>query len=346
MKRDPNRRKMLPIVTMGVIGLCLILPSRLPAQQLKPLATLNGHTGTVISLAFSPDGNTLASGGADNAIKVWEVATGQNTITVDGAGANEWCWVAFSPDGKMLVSAGADQKIRLWTIANGKSAGILDAKQKAGFPMVIFSPDNKTIAWGGTCLNTVKLWELSTRKNTATLEGYDAWGILAMLFTSDNKTLVTMGREDGIKLWDVASGKNTSMLKTDSDVRCATFTLDGKSLATVSFPAIVKASGQNVVKDAGRIKLWEVTTGKELTSITGYESAMISVSFSPDGKRLACGSQDGTIKIWDVATGKEFVTLDGHPKGVGALAFSPGGKIMASGSQDGTIILWDLGKMK
>src|SRR5260370_29679915 len=101
-------------VRLGIVGACLVLSAPLSAQEPKPRATLKGHTDTVESLAISPDGKTLASGSADNSVKLWDVATGQNTTTLKEEAPYLWRSVAFSPDGKTLASGGFFNKIILW----------------------------------------------------------------------------------------------------------------------------------------------------------------------------------------------------------------------------------------
>ncbi|AUB37023.1 Serine/threonine protein kinase [Nostoc flagelliforme CCNUN1] len=103
---------------------------------------------------------------------------------------------------------------------------------------------------------------------------------------------------------------------------------DGKTLASGSLDTT--------------IKLWDVSTGKAIKTLTGHSSGVNSVRFSPDGKTLASGSLDTTIKLWDVSTGKAIKTLTGHRSRVISVGFSPDGKTLASGSSDKTVILWDL----
>jgi WD40 repeat protein len=148
---------------LGIVtAACLLLCTPLLAQKLELRATLQGHNEKIVSLAFSSDGKTLASGSADNSIKLWKVATGGNPTTLKGAGAFMWCWVAFSPDGKMLASGGGGNQIKLWNVATGKSTTILDRADQYAMPRVVFSPDGKILASGGLCIRRIKLWDAVT----------------------------------------------------------------------------------------------------------------------------------------------------------------------------------------
>jgi WD40 repeat protein len=111
-------------------------------------------------------------------------------------------------------------------------------------------------------------------------------------------------------------------------VLSVSFSPDGKTLASGSFD--------------NSIKLWDITTGKEIRTLQGHSNFVDSVSFSPDGKTLASGSYDNTIKLWDITTGKEIRTLQGHSYSVNSVSFSPDGKTLASGSVDTPVILWDV----
>jgi len=293
----------------------------LQAEEPKERATLKGHRGTVESVAFSPDGKTLASGASyDQTIRLWDVTTGKERGTLRGHGT---CLtsVAFSPDGKTLASASYDHTIKLWDVATGQERATLKWPTREQRPSVAlaFSPDSKTLASASG--GTVILWDVATGRERATLKGNTT-----VAFSPDGKTLAS-GSWDTVKLWDVATGKERASLKGHTkSVEAVAFSPNGKTLVSGSFD--------------NTIRLWEVASRKERATLKAHP--VWSVTFSSNGKFLASANDDRTIKLWDVATGKEQATFKGHTESVHCVAFSPDGKTLASGGEDNTIKLWDI----
>jgi RNA polymerase sigma factor (sigma-70 family) len=297
-------------------------------------ATLKGHTGSVLSVAFSPDGKILASGsGARNPrspklgceVKLWDVQAGKEKQTLKGHTGTVMC-VVFSPDGKTLASGGLEDKaIKLWDVATGKEQATLNSSDQV--VSVAFSPNGKTLA-SGTWDNTVRLWDVATGKEQAVLKGH-AGIVWSVAYSPDGKTLASGSLDQTIKLWDVQTGKEQATLKGHTkEVRSVAFSPDGKSLASAS--------------DDKMVIVWDVTLGKMKRTLKGHTHWVWSVAYSPDNDTLASGSWDKTTRLWDVAKGKERAILNGHKLRVLCVAYSPDGKTLASGSSDGTINLWDL----
>jgi WD40 repeat protein len=292
-------------------------------QTGKERATLKGHKDRVVSVAYSPDGKTLATGSLDMTIKVWSVVTGNEQATLKGHTHLVYC-VAYSPDGKTLASASVDKTVKLWDVQTGKERATL--KGHAGFvDSVVYSPDGMTLA--STCWDTtIKLWDVKTGKERATLKG-DTSSVYSVAFSPDSKTLASWGKKSQhegktIKLWDVQTGKERATLQHTDTVYSVAFSPDGKTLAS--------GSGDKT------IKLWDIPAAKKDDKLgvvgpglpppspqsalepklrdilKGHTSLVTSVAYSPDGKTLASASNDETIRLWDVKTGGEGPTLIGH----------------------------------
>ncbi|MDM3851887.1 MAG: ribosome assembly protein 4 [Aphanizomenon gracile PMC627.10] len=287
--------------------------------------TLKGHEDSVISVGFSRDGKQLASGSADNTIKIWDVTTGKVLNTLKGHESTVWS-VGFSRDGKQLASGSADNTIKIWDVTTGKVLNTLKGHESRVWS-VGFSPDGKQLA-SGSADNTIKIWDVTTGKVLNTLKGHDS-SVYSVGFSPDGQQLASGSDDNTIKIWDVTTGKVLNTLKGhESTVWSVGFSRDGKQLASGSADKT--------------IKIWDVTTGKVLNTLKGHDSSVYSVGFSPDGQQLASGSDDKTIKIWDVTTGKVLNTLKGHESTVWSVGFSPDGKQLASGSADNTIKIWDV----
>ncbi|KAK6605138.1 vegetative incompatibility protein het-e-1 [Botrytis cinerea] len=288
------------------------------------IQTLEGHSGSVNSIAFSADSRLLASGSGDHTIKIWDPATGTLQQTLEGH--NDWVRsIAFSADSKLLASGSRDHTIKIWDAATGTLQQTLEGHSD-WVRSIAFSADSKLLA-SGSGDHTVKIWDATTGTLQQTLEGHNDW-VRSIAFSADSKLLASGSRDHTIKIWDATTGTLQQTLEGHSgSVNSIAFSADSKLLAS--------GSGNHT------IKIWDAATGTLQQTLEGHNDWVRSIAFSADSKLLASGSRDHTIKIWDAATGTLHQTLEGHSGSVYSIAFSADSKLLASGSGDHTVKIWD-----
>ena len=318
------------------------------------VALLTGHTGWVLSVAFSPDGNTLASGSHDNTVRLWDARTGTLRHTLTGH-TESVLSVAFSPDGNTLASGSHDNIVRLWDAVTGEHKRTLTGHTDK-VTSVSFSPDGNKIASGGWD-ETVRLWDARTgtlirtlaRKSVPSVQDAPTLGrrshgayykdfVYSVAFSPDGNSIASGSRDGTVRLWDAGTGDlihtltgHTSEVHSISfsEAYSVAFSPDGNTLASGSADETVQ--------------LWDARTGKLIRTLTGHTEGISSVAFSPDGNTIATASADETVRLWDAHTGTLRHTLTGHTDWWSySVTFSPDGNTLASRSSDGTILLWAL----
>jgi WD40 repeat protein len=303
----------------------IFLPLTIHAKEAKKIFLQTGHSDTVYSICFSPDGRLLASGSRDKTIKLWNTNDGALIRTFTGH-SDFVMSVSFSPDGSRIASGDYDDMIKLWNIKDGALIRTFKGHSNV-VESVSFSSDGSQIV-SGSCDATIKLWDVKAGTLIRIFEGHSS-SVYSVSFNPDGSRIASGSFDKTIKLWDVEDG---ALIRTfnghSSIVYSVIFSPDGSRIASGS-------------RD-DTIKLWDVKTGNLIRTFEGHSSLVYSVSFSPDGGRIASGSWDNTIKLWDVKDGALIRTFKGHSYSVNSVSFSPDGSRIASGSSDNTIKLWDV----
>lgn len=301
----------------------------------KKLRTFIGNSPRVLCFAFSPDGTKITTGGADRAMRTYDVATGRDASEFNGY-RKVIKAVAFDKTGNHLATAHSDKdgnNIRLWDLEKGTEPADLKAPliQVASLS---YTADGKTLAAGGTSLDnkSIVVWNVETSKITKTITTDDS-PIQAVAISPDGSMIASGAIDSVVSLWSVASGKLDKKLRGHKkSVYSVAFSPDGKTLATASSDRSVR--------------LWDVSSGKELKALVGHTELINSVAFSANGKQLISGSADRTVKVWDVASGQAVKTFTGHKGEVMAVSLSNDGKYAASGATDDDVKVWDVASGK
>jgi WD40 repeat protein/serine/threonine protein kinase len=291
----------------------------------REIATLRSHSSSIQSVAWSPDGQRLATASGDHTVKVWDAVKFQELATLRGH-QNLIRYVSWSPDGSKLASTGWDKTLRVWDVAT-QSAFAITASDKY-LQCVTWSQDGKRLASCGDD-GLVKVWDATSGTELQRLEGHKdlVWQVA---WSPDGQRLASVSNyvHPDIRIWNADTGKQVheQLNAHRSSIISVAWSPDGKQLVTASMDQTVK--------------VWD-TASWESRTLTGHKGTVTSVSWNPDGSMIASGGIDGLIMLWDPNGQKPLRMLRGHRGGVSSIHWRKDGKRLASGSADATAKIWD-----
>ena len=286
---------------------------------------------SILAIAYSPDGHTLAASDSNGEIRLWSVADGQCLLTCSGH--TNWVRaIAFSPDGRYLASSSDDLCIKIWDLQDGSCLKtIAEGIHSLGFS---FSPDGRYLA-SGSANNLIYYWDLQTGTAIGQFEGHQDWS-MNVKFHPLGHQLVSGSADGTVRVWDVATSRCLHVLYGHENL-----------ITTVDY----HPHGKTVVSGSldGSLRLWDVSDELELPAtdrcrlvVTGHGNEIWSAVFSPDGSQFASAGVGGLLRLWQTSDGHCLHRLEGHSDRLWSAAFHPDGHRLASGGEDRTIRFWQV----
>ena len=306
-------------------------------EDWRSTLVLRGHTGMLFAGSFSADGTSVVTGGADRTVRIWDTTVDE--LQKKFRGHNEALTTAeFSPDGRLVLTSGRDRTARVWDVSTGRSTELAGHKDR--IYTASFNRDGTMIVTASKD-TTARIWEAKSGHYLVELRGRGG-PLLDAEFSPDDDLVVTGSQDRSARIWETRTGRLVAELKHADEVRSAKFSPDGKFVATIGGFSVLLWDAHSYRKTA------ELTFPERL--IPTVEGGANAVAFSPDGSRIAVGTQVGRVGLWDSAGKFLFDLKDGdrepHTQYITSVRFSRDGRFIATTSADETGAVWDAGAGK
>ncbi|MCB0194199.1 MAG: WD40 repeat domain-containing protein [Anaerolineae bacterium] len=279
--------------------------------------------GRVLSVKFNPDGNRFVTASQDGTVRVWDVASSEQIVSIGDRDYNVKT-ADFSPDGQKIVTASETQPVRIWNALDGtlyrELQGHVDIVWSA-----TFSPDGKSIVTTSNN-NIAQVFNVENGRQKIVLRGHSA-AVRSAAYSPDSRRIATVSFDLTTNIWDGEGGQQILTIELSDPVEPAVFDPTGTLILAA-------------VRD-GTAKIFDATSGEILQVFRAHEEPVLSARFSPDGNRIVTTSEDWTAMIWDVRTNSKLLTYEGHSGIISRASFSPEGKKVVTASRDGTAQVWD-----
>jgi WD40 repeat protein len=305
---------------------------------------------SILAIAYSPDGKTLAASDSSGEIRLWCVRDGQCLLTCSGH--TNWVRaIKFSPDGRYLASSSDDRTLKIWDLQEGICLQTIGAGiHSLGFS---FSPDGRYIA-SGSINHTIYYWDLQTGTCVREFKGHQDWSI-DVKFHPQGHQIISGGADRTVRVWDVATGNcDRILLGHENWVTTVDYSADGNTILSGSLDGTLRlwgaGSGERGARERGSVGEWEHGSEKSESDpdsgcrlvVRGHGDEIWSAAFSPDGRHFASAGVGGLLRIWRTSDGYCLHCLEGHSKRLWSVAFHPDGHCLASGGEDQMIRFWQI----
>jgi len=291
---------------------------------------LGRHATSIRCVSLSSDGEFLLSGGQDNSVRLWNLATQRLVQTFRGH--DSWVrGVAFGRDGRSLITASQDATVRTWSIAGYEELRSIQGRELAGHADAVlaatFSPNQSQVVTASRD-RTARTWNASTGQFEQIFTEGHAFLASSAIFFDDGRKLVTAAVDNTARIWDVATGTELRHLNKTGRAAALAVSTDGQWIVTGG--------------DARQAQLWDARQGKHVRDFAGHLAEVTAVALSTDGLLLLTGDAKGHGYLWQLETGKLLHTLRAHTGRISDAAWLADGSRVLLASSDKTISQWDV----